>query len=56
LVSNNIQLKTDEGTSTKTGLDNIKKRYNILTGREVEVFVTRDYFRVSLPLITPEVI
>lgn len=51
IITNNLQKKKEVNGSTKTGLENIKKRYRILSGKEVEVIVSREHFRVSLPLI-----
>lgn len=54
LVQNNLQPKTEKGPSTKTGLENIKKRYQILTNREVKVIISSTDFCVVLPLLNPE--
>jgi two-component system LytT family sensor kinase len=51
IVRNNLQLKKQVESSTKTGLDNIKSRYQILSGKEVDVIVANDAFAVSLPLL-----
>jgi signal transduction histidine kinase len=40
--------------STGVGLENIRERYRILAGREVEVIVSPQYFTVALPLLTLE--
>lgn len=51
IVKNNLQKKESLGKSTKTGLDNIKKRYKILGGREIDIITTVDNFMVAVPLI-----
>lgn len=49
-VKNNLQHKKCT-YSTNTGLDNLKKRYNILGDYEVEIIKSDDYFLVKLPII-----
>lgn len=49
-VSNNIQLIPHMLPSTKLGLDNIKKRYALLSERPVVVEQTEGWFVVKLPL------
>ncbi len=51
VVRNNLQRKNQVMDSTGVGLDNIRSRYRMLTGREVEVIVSREYFTVLLPVI-----
>jgi two-component system LytT family sensor kinase len=50
-VSNNLQKKTSGVESTNTGLKNIITRYELLTGKQVDITVTAADFSVSLPLI-----
>ncbi len=50
-VSNTIQKKTSQTPSTKIGLENIKKRYALLTDRPVNVHNDGLNFSVSLPLL-----
>ncbi|MFY0690094.1 MAG: histidine kinase [Cyclobacteriaceae bacterium] len=50
VVSNKVRKKTSLETSTKTGLENIEKRYELLSDRRVKV-VDGDNFTVKVPLI-----
>ncbi len=52
-VMNNLQLRPVIDASTQIGLQNIAKRYELVTGKKIEIENTRDYFSVSLPLIKP---
>jgi len=52
IVSNNLQLRKSVYDSTKIGLENIKKRYWLVSGREVEIYQDEKAFTVTLPLIT----
>jgi sensor histidine kinase YesM len=51
VVRNNLQLKTSKEYSENIGLDNIRKQYEILTGKRVEVSKEGGYFTVRLPII-----
>lgn len=51
IVSNNIQPRKTVEDSRKIGLANIKQRYQIISGRNVEVFKTSECFQVHLPLL-----
>ncbi len=51
VVRNNLQPKRSVEESSHIGLDNIRKRYRALTGKEIEVEKTDNYFTVRLPLI-----
>ncbi|MCB0610655.1 MAG: histidine kinase [Lewinellaceae bacterium] len=51
VVRNNLQRKNQVMDSTGVGLENIKTRYRMLSGKEVEVIVSQQYFTVALPLI-----
>jgi signal transduction histidine kinase len=53
-MRNNLQHKKQVMESTGIGLENIRERYRILTGREVEVIVSPQHFTVALPLLTIE--
>lgn len=51
-VKNNLQLKNKPSNETSgIGLDNIQKRYNILSAKNIEIQKTQDYFTVILPLL-----
>lgn len=51
VVKNNLQVKKSLEKSTKTGLDNIRKRYQYLGNQEIKVITSQQYFRVTIPLI-----
>jgi two-component system, LytTR family, sensor kinase len=51
-VSNNLQLREVVENSTEIGLQNIMKRYMLVSGKEVVVDQTTDSFKVTLPLLT----
>lgn len=51
VVRNNLQLKRSVEESSHIGLENIRQRYRALTGKEIEVEKTDEYFTVRLPLI-----
>lgn len=53
VVTNNLQLKKDlsEGLSG-VGLENIKRRYEFLSNRKVEVLKNENSFCVKLPILT----
>lgn len=51
VVKNNLQTRTNQEPTSKTGLKNIQQRYAHFTKREVEVIVTESEFTVKLPLI-----
>ena len=51
IVKNNLQLKKTIEKSTKTGLANIKKRYQLLGNREVDIINTAKNYMVAIPLI-----
>ena len=54
VVRNNLQRKQQVMASTKVGLENIKRRYRLLSAQEVEVFATQQSFIVILPLLKKE--
>lgn len=51
VVTNNLQLKQSTVASTKIGLQNIQKRYQLICDRSVQVVCTDKEFIVSLPLL-----
>jgi uncharacterized membrane-anchored protein YhcB (DUF1043 family) len=55
VVSNNLQEKQVVKKSSGVGLQNIQQRYHILSKRAVEIDKTRQFFRVSLPILTQQV-
>tara|TARA_B100000809_G_C15102570_1_gene517498 strand:- start:1084 stop:1734 length:651 start_codon:yes stop_codon:yes gene_type:complete len=50
-VKNKLQLKTSIENSTKTGLDNIRKRYQFLSNKSIDVRTTIESFIVAIPLL-----
>lgn len=52
VVSNNLQLRESVDNSTKVGLNNIIKRYWLVSGQNVEVKKDAAAFTVVLPLLT----
>lgn len=53
-VKNNLQLRLVSPPSNKVGLENIKAKYELLKQPGFKVIDNRDYFKVLLPLITPD--
>ena len=53
-VSNNLQPKINKEASSNIGLNNINKRYELITGKQISIFNGPDIFRVSIPLIEIE--
>lgn len=51
VVKNNLQKKKVIEKSTKTGLDNIKKRYAYLGNYKIDIINTANNFMVAVPLI-----
>jgi sensor histidine kinase YesM len=53
VVRNNLQLKQSVGEeSAGVGLENIRRRYQMLIDRDIEIMKTDTHFTVKLPLIT----
>lgn len=50
-VSNNLQLKRAKN-SAKIGLRNLRERYQLITGRQIEVNASKEIFSVKLPHLT----
>jgi LytS/YehU family sensor histidine kinase len=50
-VRNNVQLRTTS-YSTKTGLDNLLKRYEFLTKQKISIDANAEEFIVRIPLLT----
>lgn len=51
VVKNNLQRKASQLKSTMTGLKNLSERIRLITGKEMIVEETEEYFTVKLPLI-----
>jgi sensor histidine kinase YesM len=54
VVINNIQRASGNNPTTKSGLENISKRYGFLTDQSVEILDIQSHFIVKLPLLTLE--
>lgn len=54
IVKNNLQKRGVLEKSTKMGLDNIRRRYELLGHRTVDVITTMQHFMVVVPLIRVE--
>jgi two-component system LytT family sensor kinase len=52
VVSNNLQARESVENSTEIGLSNIKKRYLLVSGREVLIDKNESEFVVTLPMLT----
>jgi LytS/YehU family sensor histidine kinase len=52
IVTNNLQLRKSGEPSTRIGLQNIRKRYELISGRAIMVSETEKSFEVTLPLLT----
>jgi len=52
VVRNNLQPKRSIEESNHIGLDNINRRYRVLSGHEIEIDQSATHFTVRLPLIT----
>jgi LytS/YehU family sensor histidine kinase len=51
VVRNNLQKKNDVEESTGLGLSNIRKRYSLLSEKNILVVQTSEFFTVQLPLL-----
>lgn len=51
VIKNNIQPRKQSEPSTRIGLQNISKRYELISGKVVEVHETAETFEVILPLL-----
>ena len=51
VVKNNLQRKASQLKSTMTGLNNLSARIKLITGKEMIVEETEEYFTVKLPLL-----
>lgn len=51
VVRNNLQRKASQPKSTGTGLKNLAARINLISGRQLVINETNDYFTVKMPLL-----
>lgn len=51
VIKNNLQPRMLKESSTRIGLENIRKRYELISGKDVVVKNEEGYFEVSLPLL-----
>ncbi|OSZ81082.1 hypothetical protein CAP36_07550 [Chitinophagaceae bacterium IBVUCB2] len=51
VIKNNLQPRQMVEPSTRIGLQNIKKRYELISGRDIDIKKTATEFEVSLPLL-----
>lgn len=54
VVQNNLQVKTIDSFTARSGLVNIKKRYEYLSDKALEIIPGDTYFTVKLPLLNLE--
>lgn len=52
VVKNKLQKRNAREDSTKTGLENIRKRYHYLTDKSIDIITTNASFLVAIPLIS----
>jgi two-component system LytT family sensor kinase len=53
LIENSVSNKISE-QSNQVGLENINKRYTILTNKEIQIFSSSSVYQVNLPILTLE--
>ncbi len=53
-VINPLQPKNSKALSTGHGLKSITQRYELLTGKKINIIPTASFFKVELPLLHPE--
>jgi two-component system, LytTR family, sensor kinase len=56
IVRNNLQRKNQVQEGTGTGLQNINNRYALVSGKQIDVIVTPQYFTVVMPLLKIETV
>jgi LytS/YehU family sensor histidine kinase len=54
VIVNNLQPKTGIGYSTKVGLENLRKRYDLICGIQPSFTITENEYIAKIPLINPE--
>ncbi len=56
VVRNNLQRKSSTEVSSRTGLENIRKRYEYLTNRKVGIAEDDGHFTVRIPLLDMDIL
>ena len=51
VIKNNLQPRVAVEPSTRIGLENIRKRYELICGRDVVVIQSEQAFEVAIPLL-----
>jgi LytS/YehU family sensor histidine kinase len=51
IIRNNLQPSISETEGTGLGLTNLNERYKLQLHKEIEIFQTKEYFIVKLPLL-----
>lgn len=54
VIKNNLQKKKENVTSSNSGLKNVKKRFEFLSDKEVDIMNIESHFIVKLPLLEVE--
>jgi two-component system LytT family sensor kinase len=54
-IENNLHLRERQLNSTGWGHHNIRRRYQLVTDQKVEIFQDDQIYRVSIPLLRPEI-
>jgi len=55
VVQNTLQKREQKEESTKLGIRNIKKRYSFYTHQNVMIETKKDYFKVTMPLLSSRI-
>ena len=53
-IANPRRPKLEPEPSTGIGLENLRNRWQLITGRDIEILATEERFTVRLPLLKPE--
>lgn len=51
IVENNLNKRKSSDSSTKKGLSNLKKRYDLLCDKQVLIHESANFFTIQIPLI-----
>ena len=50
-IKNNRKSKFIMEASSKTGLQNLNERYKLVSGKEIKIIESENYFTVKIPLL-----